>query len=218
MKRKWQMCRLNTAQSYLCCRLTVTCSKSCPNSWDPATTSLSAIHCSMSSISRFNMYSLSTSSSLPLLSFARSFKLAYNLSTWDCFTWTASLKLRKQSFIKVFLHRLIVGECTLLVKFLLLGFCFGFCLCRNCFLMRLDEMLEEMSAIHGMFPIVKHSVCLSLPVMTSGATYSHDFRYHLRLWIPVPLSVMTRLWLVLLPIPFLVMTSDSIMLLLTVAS
>lgn len=62
--------------------LTVTCSKSCPSSDDLATTSLSAIHCMRSSISRFRAYSFSVSSRRPRLSSERSFKPAYSLSTW----------------------------------------------------------------------------------------------------------------------------------------
>ena len=72
--------------------ITVTCSKSWPSSWDPATTSRSAIHCSRSSISRFSLYSLRTSPSFSRLSSARSFRLAYSLSTCDCFTAIASLQ------------------------------------------------------------------------------------------------------------------------------
>ena len=70
---------------------TVTCSKSCPNSCEPATTSRSAIHCSRSSMSLFSIYSFSTSSSFSRRSPARSFRLAYSLSTCACFTAIASL-------------------------------------------------------------------------------------------------------------------------------
>lgn len=63
--------------------LTWTCSRSCPSSCEPATTSLSAIHCSMSSTSRLSSKSLVVSSRRDLLSSARSFRPAYSLSIWD---------------------------------------------------------------------------------------------------------------------------------------
>lgn len=78
-------------------QLTLTCSKSCPNSWLPATTSLSAIHCSRSSTSRFSMYSFKVSSNLLRLSLVRSFRPAYSLST--CLRRTHNL-IPRQTLLK----------------------------------------------------------------------------------------------------------------------
>ena len=63
-------------------QLTSTCARSWPMSCEPATTSLSAIQSSKSSISLFSWCNLRVSSNFPLLSSARSLRPAYSLSTW----------------------------------------------------------------------------------------------------------------------------------------
>ena len=87
-------------------KLTETCSKSCPSSCELATTSLSAIHCMRSSISWLSLYSLRTSSNFARLSWAKSLRPAYSLSTCDWRTAIWSLKTHKQIWTFRFMQKL----------------------------------------------------------------------------------------------------------------
>lgn len=82
---------------------TVTCSKSCPSSCDPATTSRSAIHCSISSMSRLSRYSFRTSSSLFRRSPVKSLRMTYSLSTCACFVAIASLCSQTITYSRIIL-------------------------------------------------------------------------------------------------------------------
>ncbi len=70
----------------------------------------------------------------------------------------------------------------------------GFCLSRNSFWMihQLMKCLKRCKQYIVCFQLQNIlSVCLSLPVMTYSAASGHDFRYHFRSWLPVPIPVMT---------------------------
>ena len=83
---------LARGQSKICVTVTVTWSRSWPISWEEATTSLSAIHCSSSSTSRLSRKCWKVWSSFFARSSASSFSPAYCLSTWPCLLMISSLR------------------------------------------------------------------------------------------------------------------------------
>ena len=131
-----------------------------------------------------------------------------------------------------------LGECTLLVNFLVLFLGSGFCLCRNSFpmtdqLMRCLKRYQQQGVLNCKTWDVSNckALCLSvctyhfwewlpvpLPVMSSSNPSWYDFLCHYWVWIPVPLPGMSSgttsghdlryPFRVWLPVPLLGMTSS----------